>query len=50
MPLKMHDSQPLRPLVIAGFRMMKIIFNCEVSLKKYPPIKAGTPDPYTPPE
>jgi arylsulfatase A-like enzyme len=28
--------------------MLKIIGNFEASLKKYPPIKLGTPDPYTP--
>jgi hypothetical protein len=28
--------------------MMKIIAEFEASLKKYPPIKAGTPDPYKP--
>ena len=27
---------------------MKIIGELEASLKRYPPIKAGTPDPYTP--
>jgi len=30
--------------------MFKIIREFETSLKKYPPIKVGTPDPYTPPE
>jgi len=30
--------------------MMKIVAEFEASLKKYPPIKAGTPDPYTPPK
>ena len=29
--------------------MVKIIGEFEASLKKYPPIKIGTPDPYTPP-
>jgi arylsulfatase len=29
--------------------MVKIIGEFEASLKKYPPIKVGTPDPYTPP-
>ena len=29
--------------------MFKIIAEFEGSLKKYPPIKMGTPDPYTPP-
>jgi arylsulfatase len=28
--------------------MLKIISDFEGSLKKYPPIKLGTPDPYTP--
>jgi len=31
-----------------GVPMTKIILEFEQSLKKYPPIKAGTPDPYTP--
>jgi arylsulfatase A-like enzyme len=30
--------------------MMKIIVEFEESLKKYPPIKVGTPDPYVPPK
>src|SRR6516225_11011596 len=30
--------------------MMKIVAEFEASLRKYPPIKAGTPDPYTPPK
>ena len=30
--------------------VVKIIGEFEASLKKYPPIKLGTPDPYTPPE
>jgi arylsulfatase A-like enzyme len=29
--------------------MIKIVGEFEASLKKYPPIKVGTPDPYTPP-
>ena len=29
--------------------VVKIIGDLEASLKKYPPIKVGTPDPYTPP-
>ncbi len=29
--------------------MMKILGEFEESMKKYPPIKLGTPDPYTPP-
>jgi hypothetical protein len=28
--------------------MLKIIGDFAASLKKYPPIKLGTPDPYTP--
>jgi arylsulfatase len=31
-----------------GVLMTKIILELEQSLKKYPPIKAGTPDPYVP--
>ena len=27
-----------------------VVAEFEASLKKYPPIKLGTPDPYTPPE
>jgi arylsulfatase A-like enzyme len=30
--------------------MFKIIAEFQASLGKYPPIKAGTPDPYTPPK
>jgi arylsulfatase len=30
--------------------MFRILAEFEQSLKKYPPIKAGTPDPYTPPK
>jgi arylsulfatase len=29
--------------------MVKIVGAFEASLRKYPPIKLGTPDPYTPP-
>ena len=29
---------------------MKIVSELEASLKKYPPIPPGTPDPYTPPQ
>jgi arylsulfatase len=29
--------------------MLKIIAEFEASLKRYPPIKLGTPDPYPPP-
>ena len=31
------------------YPMMKIVNDFEESLKKYPPIKMGTPDPYQPP-
>jgi arylsulfatase A-like enzyme len=30
--------------------MIKIVSEFEASLKKYPPIKSGTPDPYVPPK
>ena len=30
--------------------VVKIVGEFEASLKKYPPIKLGTPDPYTPPQ
>jgi hypothetical protein len=30
--------------------MLKIIGDFEASLKTYPPVKLGTPDPYTPPQ
>jgi arylsulfatase len=30
--------------------MLKIISDFKASLKKYPPIKLGTPDPCTPPQ
>ncbi len=33
-----------------GVPMTKIIIDLELSLKKYPPIQAGTPEPYVPPE
>ena len=38
-----HNSWVMDP-------MMRIISELETSFKKYPPIKLGTPDPYTPPE
>jgi arylsulfatase len=31
-----------------GIPMTKLLIDFERSLKKYPPIKAGTPDPYVP--
>jgi len=33
-----------------GVPMTKIIIDLEQSLKKYPPIKAGTPEPYVTPK
>jgi arylsulfatase A-like enzyme len=33
-----------------AYPLMKILVEFEESLKKYPPIKAGTPDPYVPPK
>jgi hypothetical protein len=33
-----------------GIPMTKLIIEVEQSLKQYPPIKAGTPDPYVPPK
>jgi hypothetical protein len=30
--------------------MTKILVEFEQSLKKYPPIRAGIPDPYVPPQ
>jgi arylsulfatase len=33
-----------------GVPMTKIIVEFEQSLRKYPPIKTGTPDPYVPPK
>jgi hypothetical protein len=33
-----------------GIPMTKILIDFEQSLKKYPPIKAGTPEPYVPPK
>jgi arylsulfatase A-like enzyme len=32
------------------YPMMKIVGDLEASLKKYPPIATGTPDPYVPPQ
>jgi hypothetical protein len=31
------------------YPMMRIVGDLETSMAKYPPIKAGTPDPYVPP-
>jgi arylsulfatase len=43
-----HDVAPYHTWV--GVPMTKIVVNFEQSLKRYPPIKAGTPDPYVPPK
>jgi hypothetical protein len=42
-----RDVAPYNTWVVAP--MLKIVADFEASLKKYPPIKLGTPDPYTPP-
>jgi hypothetical protein len=39
----------LTPNAWVGGPMMKIVAEFEQSLKRYPPIAPGTPDPYTPP-
>jgi arylsulfatase len=38
------------PNAWVGVPMMKIVMEFEQSLKKYPPIAPGTPDPYRPPQ
>ena len=43
-----RDVGPYNTWVAAP--MLKIVSDFEDSLKKYPPIKLGTPDPYTPPQ
>src|SRR5262245_57286558 len=43
-----HDVAPYNTWVAQP--MLKIIGEFEASLKKYPPINLGTPDPYTPPQ
>jgi arylsulfatase len=40
----------LSPNAWVGGPMMKIVTDFEASLKKHPPIKPGTPDPYTAPK
>jgi arylsulfatase len=42
-----HDVAALNTWV--AIPMVKIIGEFQTSLQKYPPIKSGTPDPYTPP-
>jgi arylsulfatase len=41
--LVVHDGWVTHP-------MMKLLNDLEASLKKYPPIPMGTPDPYQPPD
>jgi hypothetical protein len=41
-----HDVAALNTWVLEP--MFKITTEFQESLKKYPPIKAGTPDPYVP--
>ena len=43
-----RDVAPYNTWVAAP--MLRVIGEFEASLKKYPPIKLGTPDPYTPPK
>jgi len=43
-----HDVGPKNSWV--AYPVTKLISEFEASLKKYPPIKIGTPDPYTPPK
>jgi arylsulfatase len=46
-----HYDQSLAPYnTWVADPMLKIIGDFEASLKKYPPIKLGTLDPYTPPQ
>jgi hypothetical protein len=33
-----------------GIPMTKMLMEWQASLRKYPPIKMGTPDPYVPPK
>ncbi|WP_280138685.1 sulfatase-like hydrolase/transferase [Mesorhizobium sp. 1M-11] len=40
----------LTPNAWIGGPAMKIVADFEESLKRYPPIRPGTPDPYTPPQ
>jgi arylsulfatase A-like enzyme len=47
-PKEEYPATGLRSSWIAG-PAMKIVEEFEQSLKKYPPIAPGTPDPYTPP-
>jgi hypothetical protein len=42
-PIMMYNTWVAEP-------MFKILVEFKESLRKYPPIKAGTPDPYIPPK
>jgi len=44
-----EDRDVLTPSGWVTYPMMKILRDFEASLETYPPIKVGTPDPYTPP-
>ena len=48
-PKKEYPATGIRNTWVAG-PAMKIVAEFEQSLKKYPPIAPGTPDPYKPPE
>jgi arylsulfatase A-like enzyme len=47
-PKEEYPATGMRNTWVAG-PAMKIVADFETSLKKYPPITPGTPDPYTPP-
>jgi arylsulfatase len=46
--LRLKYGATLVPDGWVGGPMMKVVAEFEESLKKYPPIAPGTPDPYTP--
>jgi arylsulfatase A-like enzyme len=48
-PKEEYPATGMRNTWVAG-PAMKIVSELEASLKKYPPIPPGTPDPYTPPQ
>lgn len=43
-----HDVAPYNTWIAEP--VFKVVAEFQASLQKYPPIKAGTPDPYTPPK
>lgn len=47
-PKEEYPAPGMRNTCVAG-PAMKIVTDFEASLRKYPPIPPGTPDPYTPP-